>query len=107
MNTKEQPPWFSWNALLGGAMLNGLGCIALGGLRFLDGMGQFGFKPPSQPTLVQILCWIWSPLPMAIEAKTEWERMSDWPIWYVVLSASSFGLFMGFFIPWWKQPLER
>lgn len=102
---RPDPPIFSWLAFFFGAVINGLGCIALGGLRFLDGMGEFGASHHAKPTLATILCWIWSPLAMLVDTLAGYKFPQTGYGPHISLSVCFFGIMAGLFVPWVKRPL--
>ncbi|WP_206026397.1 hypothetical protein [Roseimicrobium sp. ORNL1] len=55
--------------------------------------------------MATILTWIWSPVPMTLQALTDFGQHPTWPFWHGFLSCVTFGLFFAFLIPWIKRPL--
>lgn len=100
---KPSPPGgFSLVACLLAAGINFAGCFLLAGMRFADGMGSFG--TPSTPHF-PLAAWLWSPLAMGTYAITGTPPDPASPE-FVLISAISFGVFVGYLVGWIRRPIH-
>lgn len=95
---------FSLIACIVGGALNLLGCFLLAGVHFADGMASFASTGGSALPSGSLLTWLWSPVAMAAYTFFDAPPNPASPE-FALVSAVSFGVFVGFFVAWIKRPV--
>ncbi|WP_051946142.1 hypothetical protein [Verrucomicrobium sp. BvORR106] len=101
---RSNPGSFSMVACIVGSGLNLLGCFLLAGVHFIDGMASFASAGGSAIHSSDLLTWIWSPVAMATYTYFDASPNPASPE-FALVSAISFGVFVGFFVAWIKRPV--
>lgn len=105
---QELPPnasgSFSLGACIVGGALNLLGCFLLAGVHFMDGMASFASSGGSALPSGSLLTWLWSPVAMAAYTFFDTPPNPASPE-FAMVSAVSFGVFVGFFVARIKRPV--
>lgn len=101
---RANPGSFSLGACMIGSALNLLGCFLLAGVHFVDGMVSFASAGGAPLPSSTFLTWIWSPIAMATYTFFDAPVNPGSPE-FALVSAASFGVFVGFFVAWIKRPV--
>lgn len=101
---RANPGTFSFGACMIGSALNLLGCLLMAGVHIVDGMVSFAGTGGSALPSGSLLTWLWSPVAMAAYTFFDAPPNPASPE-FALVSAVSFGVFVGFFVAWIKRPV--
>ncbi|WP_050028554.1 hypothetical protein [Verrucomicrobium sp. BvORR034] len=100
---RANPGSFSFGACLIGSALNLLGCLFMAGVHIVDGMITFAETGGTTVPAGSLLTWLWSPVAMAAFTFFDTPPNPASPE-FALVSAISFGVFVGFFVARIKRP---
>ncbi|WP_009961575.1 hypothetical protein [Verrucomicrobium spinosum] len=98
---RANPGTFSLGACMIGTALNLLGCLLMAGVHIVDGM--ITFAGAAVTPAGSLLTWLWSPVAMAAYTFFDAPPNPASPE-FALVSAISFGVFVGFFVAKIKRP---
>lgn len=100
---RANPGTFSIGACMIGTALNLLGCLLMAGVHIVDGMISFAGTGGAAVPAGSFLTWLWSPVAMAAYTFFDTPPNPASPE-FALVSAISFGIFVGFFVARIKRP---
>lgn len=102
---RTNPGTFSIGACMIGTALNLMGCLLMAGIHLVDGMISFEGTGGAAPPAGSLLTWLWSPVAMAASTFFDTPPNPASPE-FALVSAISFGIFVGFFVAKVKRPVH-